>query len=144
MKPFIFISLIVLSACASEPGPEAFQQVRKSMDEQVDCWNAGDIPCFMATYWKSEHLRFIGSDGITKGWQETLDRYLASFPDKETMGTLRFEISSMQMMGANDILVVGRFYLERDMGNASGTFSLIWEKIEDDWVITLDHTSSDN
>ena len=35
---------------------------------------------------------FIGSKGITYGWDSTLARYKRNYPDKATMGKLTFEL----------------------------------------------------
>lgn len=39
-------------------------------------------------------------------------------------------------------LVVGRWQLEREKDKPGGVFTLLVERINDQWVITHDHTSS--
>ena len=56
------------------------------LSTQQSAWNEGDIPKFMEGYWKDEDLTFIGVNGVTYGWQNTLDNYIKGYPDAATMG----------------------------------------------------------
>jgi len=112
-----------------------------SMNEQVICWNKGDIDCFMETYWKSDSLKFIGKDGITYGWQQTLDNYKKRYPDKSYSGTLKFDILHVEAFGKEAIQVIGKWHLTREQGDVGGHFTLIWKIVNSKWVIVSDHTS---
>ena len=61
------------------------QSIHNVVKQQETDWNAGNIPGFMEGYWRSDSLTFIGSKGLTMGWQKTLDNYKKSYPDKATM-----------------------------------------------------------
>jgi hypothetical protein len=63
----------------------------------------------MQGYWQSDSLKFIGSGGITYGWQNTLDRYRKRYPDQAARGTLRFEILSVDVTSKDAAFVIGRF-----------------------------------
>ncbi len=119
------------------------QQIKQVLKIQQNAWNNGDIPEFMEGYWKSDSLTFIGKKGITKGWKNTLDNYLKSYPDKATMGKLAFVILRIEMFSSNTAMVTGKWDLERDAdkGNIGGYFTLIFKKINKRWVIVSDHTS---
>lgn len=117
------------------------EMILKVMDRQEKCWNKGDLPCFMVGYWESDSLKFIGSKGLTYGWESTLKNYQRSYPDKKTMGQLKFEIINMEKLGSTAALVVGKWSLTREKGNVSGHFSLIWKKMDGEWVIVADHSS---
>jgi len=108
---------------------------------QQACWNNGDIDCFMETYWKSDSLKFIGKDGITYGWQATIDRYKSKYPDQSYMGTLSFNVLALEYLGSNTLMLVGKWDLKRTMGDVGGHFTLIWKRISGEWVIIADHTS---
>jgi ketosteroid isomerase-like protein len=114
--------------------------VKESMMIQQKAWNTGDIKGFMAYYWKSDSLKFIGSKGITYGWQKTLDNYIKGYPDKEAMGQLTFTILECTQLSENSIYVIGKWELAKDKP-AGGHFTLLWKKIEGKWVIVADHTS---
>lgn len=96
----------------------------------------------MESYWNNDSLRFIGSKGINYGWQTTLDNYIKSYPDKETMGKLTFTFEEIKVFTAVDAYVLGRWHLDRkEKEDVGGYFSLIWKRVEGEWVIISDHTS---
>ena len=115
-------------------------EIKKVMSLQEEAWNNGDIEQFMEGYWKSDSLMFIGKNGIKYGWQTTLDNYKASYPDKEAMGKLNFEIIKLEVNGSSAYML-GEWKLLRKEDTPNGYFTLYWKKIEGKWVITIDHTS---
>lgn len=125
---------------AQETGSDekAIAQVMK-MQEQA--WNAGDIGKFMAGYWKSDSLTFVGKNGISYGWVTTLNNYKKSYPDKETMGRLTFTVLKMERLGPDSYLVLGKWHLHRSRDEVGGHFTLVWRKIDGAWLIISDHTS---
>jgi len=141
MKFYLLTSLIIttFTYCKAQTSDE--QAVKVAMDKQVREWNNGDIPAFMETYAKTDSLMFIGSKGITYGWDSTLARYKRNYPDKATMGKLTFELKEMKQLSDKYYYVVGKFILERASGNLSGHFDLLFEKINGQWLIIADHTS---
>lgn len=112
------------------------------LNRQVDAWNSGDIESYMQEYLKSEELRFASGGTITKGWQTTLERYQARYPDRATMGQLKTENFEIKVIDADDALVFGSWELERAGDNPSGLYTLHLRKIDGDWVVVSDHTSS--
>jgi ketosteroid isomerase-like protein len=57
---------------------------------------------------------------------------------------LEFSDLSIRMLGTNYAVATGKYHLTRTAaggGDASGIFSLVWEKSADGWKIILDHTS---
>lgn len=110
------------------------------MKQQEDSWNQGDINGFMNYYWKNDSLKFIGKKGITYGWQQTLDNYLKSYPDKSAMGILKFEIKEATELSAESIYIIGSWQLQKEKP-VGGYFTLLWKKIKGNWVIVADHTS---
>lgn len=117
------------------------EQVREIMAKQEAAWNRGDLEGFMEGYWKSDSLRFIGSRGLSYGWQTTLQNYKKSYPDSETMGKLKFTILSVEKLSKNNIYVIGKWSLTRKVGDLSGHYTLLWKKIHGKWVIVADHSS---
>ena len=116
-------------------------EVTDLMKKQEAAWNKADIDGFMAYYWKSDSLKFIGSKGITYGWQKTLDNYKKNYPTSEAMGILTFENSTIEQLSPTRIFVIGKWDLKRKVGDVGGHYSLLWKKINGKWVITVDHTS---
>jgi hypothetical protein len=146
----ILISMLISACDTVEPvkeviinEEEVIKTVQTCMDEQMECWNNGDIHCFMKHYWQSDSLLFIGKNGITKGWQPTLDNYLDGYQDKAAMGTLTFNNKIIRLLDNETIQVIGHWSIERDNAddNISGHYSLIWQQRNGKWVIISDHSS---
>lgn len=115
--------------------------IRQVMADQEAAWNRADIEAFMEGYWKSDSLTFIGSRGVTHGWQATLDSYKKGYPDAEAMGKLTFTILRLEVLSPESAYVIGQWHLARTKDEVGGHFSLLWKKINGKWVIVADHTS---
>lgn len=138
IRMLILFFVIIAFNAVGQSGESA---IRKVMATQELCWNEGDLECFMEGYWKSDKLVFIGSSGVNYGWQKTLDNYKRSYPTKEKMGTLTFEILIMEPLSEDFWSVIGKWSLERKDDNPNGHFSLIFRLIGDEWLIVSDHSS---
>jgi len=144
-----FLALIVLSGCDTSnnihpPIDEeaVIQKISNKMQEQENCWNSGDLECFMQHYWQSDSLMFIGKSGLTFGWQKTLDNYINSYPDKSAMGKLKFTNEVKDFIDLETVQVIGRWELKRDsLEDLGGYYSLIWKLKNEEWVIVSDHSS---
>ncbi|MCK7558601.1 DUF4440 domain-containing protein [Chitinophaga sedimenti] len=95
----------------------------------------------MTTYWKSDSLMFIGKNGVTYGWQATLDNYKKGYPDKAAMGQLEFNLLEFKRLAKGVYLVIGKWHLTRTIGDLQGHFSLTMKKIDGEWKIIADHSS---
>ena len=118
----------------------AEKQILQVLANQQKAWNAGDLESFMAGYWKSDSLQFIGKN-IRHGWQATLDGYKKGYPDKAAMGELRFDIWQTVRLADDAYLVSGKYTLIREKDQLSGPFTLIFRLKAGKWVIVYDHTS---
>jgi uncharacterized protein (TIGR02246 family) len=122
---------------------DAESAIRKVLDGQVSAWNKGDIVSFMQGYKDSPDTTFIGKT-MRQGWQQVMERYKASYSTKDAMGTLEFSDLKIRMLGADYAVATGKYHLTRTAaggGDATGIFSLVWEKSAGGWKIILDHTS---
>lgn len=135
--------LLVLSVIYAESFAQASSEVtiRQLLQKQTECWNKGDIDGFMQTYWKSDSLLYVGKNGMTYGWQKTLDRYKKSYPDKTAMGQLQFTIIKIQALSPVVYNVVGKWHLARTTGDLEGHYTLIIKKLSGKWLIVQDHSS---
>jgi ketosteroid isomerase-like protein len=149
MKIILWAStLALLFTCAplcAQPNA-ATEAVEIALAQQEKAWNEANIEKFMEWYWKSDQMKFISSGGVRYGWQATLDRYRKTYPGKEGMGTLRFEIVNNEQIDKKTCFVVGKWFLQRQGADGKpeelkGWFSLVWQKIKGQWVIVSDHTS---
>ena len=134
----LFISIALLAS--AQPATE---DIKKVLDKQVGDWNRGDVDSFMNGYEANQQTTFVGKT-VTKGHAAVLANYRKRYPTKENMGTLRFEIVEVRMLGDEHASVLGKFFLTRSAaggGNSEGIFNLIFKKTGSGWKIILDHTS---
>ncbi len=144
----VFMLLIVISSCSFEQKdtlkgsqqPDA-HPVLSILQEQVDAWNEGDIERFMQYYWKSDDLTFSLGGKVTRGWNQTLANYKRRYPTPEKMGRTHFNNLEVFPLGDEAALVLGEWNLERQTEPMHGNFSLVFRKINGQWLIIHDHTS---
>ena len=141
MKKILIFAFLLFGWSYSVQAQKADKAIRQVMAEQETAWNKGDLPGFMAGYWHSDSLRFIGSRGLTYGWEQTLANYQKGYPDKEAMGQLSFTILSIEQLSKKSAFVVGKWHLQRTKDELSGHYTLLWKKIKGKWVIVADHSS---
>jgi hypothetical protein len=137
MKNILLILCFITLNCNAQ---DEIKSVTVNMKNQEISWNNGDIPGFMKYYWNNDSLKFIGSKGITYGWQKTLDNYKKTYPDKKAMGELRFTILESTQLSKDAIFIIGKWELLKEKP-AGGHFTLLWRKINGQWFIVSDHTS---
>ena len=137
----VFLIFVALSLSFSVRAQNK-AEITVILDNQVKYWNAGDIENFMEDYWKSPELKFIGKNGVTQGWEQTKARYYKSYPDRATMGTLKFDIKDVDFLNKKTAWVLGKWHLTRpEKGDIEGHFTLIFKKIKGRWLIVSDHSS---
>lgn len=140
-KIIVIVFLMMLAITSfSQDNKLGTSEVKRLMSQQEQAWNKADIAGFMKHYWNSDSLKFIGSKGITYGWQKTYDNYVKGYPTKETMGVLKFTIKEATQLSETSIYVIGAWELTKEKP-AGGYFTLLWKKINGYWVIVADHTS---
>jgi len=146
--PIFLCILLTLVACKEEAAKSnpsdktaTISAITSIMDKQQLAWNNGDLESFMMPYWKSDSLQFIGKRGINYGWQNTLDNYKKSYPDKEAMGRLQFTNLQKEALDSSNVFIVGKWELFRSSDTLAGHYTLLWKKINGEWVIIVDHSS---
>lgn len=117
-------------------------EIRAVVDQQQTAWNAGDIDGFMQGYWQSPELRFASGGTVTTGWQATRDRYHQRYSDRALMGTLAFENLEVDQISDDAAIVHGQWALERVSDRPWGLFTLIFKRMDGDWKIVSDTTTS--
>lgn len=108
---------------------------------QQAAWNRGDVAAFVTGYWKSPELTFAGSTGVQRGYDQVLEHYQQSYPDRAAMGLLEFSDLEFHFLGKDAALVLGHWHLKRDKDDPGGVFSLVWQRFPEGWKIVHDHTS---
>jgi hypothetical protein len=98
-KGFIFSVLFCLCGFISfSQTNQDRQKILEILDKQNQAWNRGDVVAFMKGYWESDSLMYIGKSGVTYGYQKTLASYQKNYPDKASMGTLKFTIIKVNFL----------------------------------------------
>lgn len=143
MKRLSFLLFFTLScAAAFGQSPDDRRAILAILDRQTRDWNAGNVEAFMNGYWKSDSLTFVGKVGVTYGYEATLSNYKRRYPDRASMGTLKFNILKLTFPSRNTAYVIGQWHLTRpQIGDAGGHYTLLWRKIDGKWVIVSDHSS---
>ncbi|MDA9622380.1 nuclear transport factor 2 family protein [Flavobacteriaceae bacterium] len=140
-----FIALFLFSLNSYSQNPISLKDslgIMNVMSLQQDAWNNGDIDSFMQGYLKSEELVFSGKSGPIYGWENTRKRYYSSYPNTQIMGKLNFTVKKIRSISLNSAYLIGEYYLKRSTEDSYGHFTLLWKKVDDNWLIVSDHTSA--
>ena len=140
-----FIALFLFSLNSYSQNPISLKDslgIMNVMSLQQDAWNNGDIDSFMQGYLKSEELVFSGKSGPIYGWENTRKRYYSSYPNTQIMGKLNFTVKKIRSISLNSAYLIGEYYLKRSTADGYGHFTLLWKKVDDNWLIVSDHTSA--
>jgi len=140
MKPYLLLICLILSAAINAQSNDE-TAIRQLLDKQTAAWNKGDIDRFMDGYWENDSLMFIGKSGVTYGWTNTLNNYKRGYPDTAAMGKLQFELLTVKRLSDEYYYVVGKWFLQRSIGDLGGHYNLLFRKINGKWVIIADHSS---
>jgi uncharacterized protein (TIGR02246 family) len=138
--------LLLISACASSPSRpgDPAAEVRAVWNAQVEAWNRGDLDSFMTGYWNSPDVVFFSNKAETRGWQQTLERYRATYKaEGRQMGMLDFPKLEFKVLGPEAVLARGQWRLKMPDGKEStGMTSVTFQKLPEGWRIVHDHSSS--
>lgn len=137
LLPAFFI-VTMLSAQANKDEKEIIDLLNR----QTVSWNKGDLNEFMSGYWHNDSLMFVGKNGITYGYTNALNNYKKNYDSPEKKGKLFFEIIKVKKLSAEYYWVLGKYFLKRTIGDASGNYTLLFRKINGKWMIIADHSSS--
>lgn len=140
MKKIRFLLVIIVSIKAFAQDKDK-QTVLNILNNQTKAWNNGDLEHFMVGYWNNDSLMYVGKNGVTYGYQPTLENYKKNYSTHDKMGQLQFTILHVNRLSKEIINVVGKWHLTRTIGDVSGHFTLIFKKINGQWVIISDHSS---
>jgi len=137
----ISAGLILFSHLFANAQSKDESAIRNILAAQTENWNKGNLEKFMEGYWHSDSLMFIGKSGVTYGYQNALKNYQVGYSDTVQMGKLHFELVSLKPVEKDHYFVVGKWFLERTIGNLNGVYTLLFKKINGQWFIIVDHSS---
>ena len=139
------LTLLVSACFAVEPAANEAQitkEVRAVMEAQQAAWNRGDIEAFMDGYDRAETTTFVSGDQLITGWQTVLERYKKQYSSREEMGTLTFADLTIKPISPVLALADGRWQLMRAADMPHGRFTLLFQRIANNWRIIHDTTTS--
>jgi ketosteroid isomerase-like protein len=140
LVPLFAAIAVAQESPSTNDGKAAVERVLRT---QQEAWNRHDLDGFMAGYWNSPELTFFSGGTEKRGWQETMDRYRATYtsPGHE-MGKLEFSGPRIEMLAADAAFVRGAWQLTLSDGKTPhGLFTLVFRRFGDGWKIVHDHTS---
>lgn len=111
------------------------------LNRQTQSWNHNNLDEFMSGYWHSDSLMFISKSGVTYGYTNMLNNYKKNYSDSSKMGKLFFEVLHIKKLSDSYYWVVGKWFLKRTIGDLSGHYTLLFQKINGEWMIMADHSS---
>jgi uncharacterized protein (TIGR02246 family) len=141
------VLVLALAGCAPTSPEErsdaqVSEAVRTVMEAQQAAWNRGDIDAFMDGYDRADTTTFVSGDEVTHGWQTVLDRYKHRYSSREQMGTLTFSELEIKTIAPDLALADGRWMLTRTNDKPHGRFSLLFRRVNGQWRIVHDTTTS--
>lgn len=140
MKNLFLLLLLTLAGYLSHAQADE-QAIRSVLAAQAAAWNNGSIDEYMHGYWNNDSLVFVGKNGPTYGYQQTLERYKKSYSDTAKMGKLSFDILQVSRLSSDYYFVLGKWSLARSIGDVGGSFTLLFRRIKGKWRIVADHSS---
>ena len=124
--------------------PRAAEDViRAVLLAQTAAWNDGDLGAFMTGYWKSDELRFISGTSVSKGWNQTLERYQERYGEDAELGRLSFEGLDVEMISEDIAIVSGRYSHARAGESDLGALTLVMKRFDGLWRIVHEHSTAD-
>lgn len=132
---------------ASEQAAESRSEkgIRQVLVAQVEAWNRGNLPEYMAGYWRSPDLVFFSGATVTRGWEPTLARYQQRYASAgKEMGKLEFSELHIEHLSPGAAVVTGKWQLTMSDGKQPhGLFTLLFKRRPEGWKIVHDHSSGE-
>ena len=150
IRPFLAGAVLLLAAaCASTPVALLPQQeaaeaatITALLQAQDASWNAGDIEGFMNGYWPSGELRFASGGNVVRGYEATLARYKLRYPGREGMGQLSTSGYEIDILSEDAAIAHGSWKVTTAEGSSDGLYTLVLRKMDGQWLIVSDTTTS--
>lgn len=138
---YVVLFLLCAQSIITQAQSKDEKAITQMLKAQEAAWNEGSLEKFMVGYWENDSLMFIGKNGPTYGYNNTLANYKKGYPDTSYMGKFTSTVISLKKLSANYYFVTGKWHLKRTIGDAKGHYTLLIKKINGKWVIVADHSS---
>ena len=148
MKKLFLLACAVISFNSFAAGMSASevkqtkQNVTTALNNSINCWNSGDLDCFMDLYVRDKDTLFISGTDFLHGWQDFYDHYKKKYgTNKQGMGHLEFTISGIDVLDSKHVFLYGRWKVINSDQEHAGVASMLFLKVGSKWQIKVDHSN---
>lgn len=136
------LSLLTTTGSAQTQG-QLYTATREQLDvtkvvlAQETAWNNGDLDGYLSKFKDAADTEAI-LNGPVRGLTNIRAAYHASFPNKDSMGTLEQSSVEVRELGPAFALALGHYKLVRSRkngGDAEGNFTEVFEKTDQGWKL---------
>lgn len=141
MKKYVSILAVILCCqigFSQNSEEKDKKQIQSVLKKQRLAWSKNNIEEFMEGYWKSDSLKFYGTNGVISGWENTLEYYEKGYPSEDHTGILSFKINDISRISDDAYFVLAEYHIKRNVGNATGIFMVVFKRIDGEWKIIAD------
>lgn len=142
----VVFPFLLLTASAQErlytATPEQLQVVKIVLAEQA-AWNKGDLDGYLSHYKDSPDTQAVLGT-LIRGMGAIRSVFKTNYPNRDAMGQLDYMEVEARELGEKFAVATGKYRLERSKkngGSAEGTFTEIFEKSENGWVVIFSETT---
>lgn len=132
----------MLEAKGSIDMTDDHQRIRALFESGCAAWNRGDIDGYLAGYWHSDKVRWVSEGTVRYGFEVIAAAYKARFDSSDNMGKLEVANLEIQLLGESDALVFGAWKQATPTARHHGVFTVHVKKIDGEWLIVSDHSST--
>jgi uncharacterized protein (TIGR02246 family) len=132
----------MLEAKGSIDMTDNHQRIRALFESGCAAWNRGDIDGYLADYWHSDKVRWVSEGTVRYGFEVIAAAYKARFDSPDNMGRLEVANLEIQLLGESDALVFGAWIQTTSSARRHGVFTVQLKKIDGEWLIVSDHSST--
>ena len=118
------------------------QNIRAVFESGCAAWNRGDIDGYLSDYWHSDKVRWVSEGKVSYGFEAIASAFKARFDSPENMGKLEVADLEIQLLSENDALAFGAWTQTTRTATRTGVFTVHMKKINGEWLVVSDHSST--
>ena len=118
------------------------QRIRALFESACAAWNRGNIDGYLADYWHSDKVRWVSEGIVRYGFEVIAAAFKVRFDALDNMGRLEVSNLEVELLGKSDALVFGVWTQTMHTARRHGVFTVHSKKIDGEWLIVSDHSST--
>ena len=119
-----------------------YQRIHALFELGCAAWNRDDIDGYLAGYWHSDKVRWVSEGTVRHAFEAIAAACKARFDSPDSMGSLEVANLEIQLLGESDALVFGAWIQTTLTARRHGVFTVHVKKIDGEWLIVSDHSST--